>query len=184
MDSSSSSQFLAKLASYGGSGGGDGVPTEMPLGAGLVGQCALEKRSILLKDIPPDYVRVRSGLGEAAPRSLIVLPVLFEGHTKAVIELASLFDFTSTHLTFLAQLTESIGIVLNTIEATMRTEGLLQQSQKLASELQTQQADQRRAGDQGTAARRPERRSRAQKSRNRASQVCTRGEGRGTGASV
>jgi CheY-like chemotaxis protein/signal transduction histidine kinase/HAMP domain-containing protein len=141
MDAAASSQFLAKLASYGGRGGDDGVPTEMPLGAGLVGQCALEKRSILLRDVPPDYVRVRSGLGEAPPRSLIVLPVLFEGQTKAVIELASLFEFTSTHLTFLAQLTESIGIVLNTIEATMRTEGLLQQSQKLAGELQTQQRE-------------------------------------------
>ncbi|MGH7811733.1 MAG: GAF domain-containing protein, partial [Candidatus Binatia bacterium] len=141
MDAAGSSQFLAKLASYGGRGGDDGVPTEMPLGAGLVGQCALEKRSILLRDVPPDYVRVRSGLGQAAPRSLIVLPVLFEGQTKAVIELASLFEFTSTHLTFLAQLTESIGIVLNTIEATMRTEGLLQQSQKLAGELQTQQRE-------------------------------------------
>jgi CheY-like chemotaxis protein len=101
----------------------------------------LEKRRILLGNIPPDYVRIRSGLGEASPRNLIVLPVLFEGQTKAVIELASLGEFTSTHLTFLAQLTESIGIVLNTIEATMRTEGLLQQSQKLATELQAQQTE-------------------------------------------
>lgn len=92
-------------------------------------------------NIPPDYTRISSGLGAAYPRNLIVLPVLFEGQTKAVIELASLAEFTSTYLTFLAQLTESIGIVLNTIEATMRTEGLLQQSQKLATELQAQQTE-------------------------------------------
>jgi len=121
---------------------------ELPVGVGLVGQCAVEKRRILLADMPHDYIRIGSGLGEAPPRNLIVLPVLFEGVTKAVIELASLAAFTSTHLTFLAQLTESIGIVLNTIEATMRTEGLLQQSQKLASELQAQQKELQQTNDE------------------------------------
>ena len=113
----------------------------MPIGAGLVGQCALEKRRIVLNDIPPDYIRIRSGLGEAQARSVIVFPVLFEGQTKAVIELASLSEFTPTHGAFLAQLTETIGVVLNTIEATMQTEGLLQQSQNLATELQAQQRE-------------------------------------------
>ena len=70
-----------------------------------------------------------------------MLPVLFEGQTKAVIELASLHRFTDAHLSFLEQLTESIGIVLNTIEATMRTEGLLQQSQQLTTELQARQKE-------------------------------------------
>jgi GAF domain-containing protein len=107
---------------------------DLPLGIGLVGQCALEKHRILLQEVPSDYVRISSGLGESSPRSLIVLPVIFEGQTKAVVELASLAEFTPTHLTFLSQLTESIGIVLNTIEATMRTEGPAQQSQKLATE--------------------------------------------------
>jgi CheY-like chemotaxis protein/signal transduction histidine kinase/HAMP domain-containing protein len=121
---------------------------EYRLGQGLVGQCAVEKRRILLSDAPEDYVRVESGLGESAPRNIIVLPVLFEGEVKAVIELASLAHFTPTHLSFLTQLTESIGIVLNTIEATMRTEGLLQQSQKLATELQTQQKELQLTNDQ------------------------------------
>jgi len=94
-----------------------------------------------MTEVPHDYIRINSGLGAAVPSNIIVLPVLFEGQTKAVIELASLAQFTQTHLTFLAQLTESIGSVLNTIEATMRTEGLLQQSQKLAAELQTQQKE-------------------------------------------
>ena len=120
----------------------------LALGEGLVGQCALDKSRILIADVPDDYMRIRSSLGEATPRNLIVLPVLFEGETKAVIELAALTQFTSTHLTFLAQLTESIGIVLNTIEATMRTEGLLQQSQKLATELQAQQRELQQTNDE------------------------------------
>ena len=138
MDSSNGAPRLLRLAGYACGDSGD-EKAQVPLGVGLVGQCALEKGRILLSDIPQDYVRINSSLGEAQPRNLIVLPVLFEGQTKAVIELASLADFTSTHLTFLEQLTENIGIVLNTIEATMRTEGLLQQSQKLATELQAQQ---------------------------------------------
>ena len=78
---------------------------------------------------------------ETQPRNVIVLPVLYEGEIKAVIELASLYEFTASHLAFLEQLTGSIGVVLNTIEATMRTEGLLKQSQELAGELQTQQVE-------------------------------------------
>ncbi len=111
------------------------------LGEGLVGQCALEKQRLLLADIPPDSIRVRSGLVQAVPRNIIVLPVLYEGQVKAVIELASIHEFTMSHLAFLEQLTGSIGVVLNTIEATMRTEGLLKQSQQLATELQTQQKE-------------------------------------------
>ena len=109
------------------------------LGEGLVGQCAVEKQRILLSEVPPNYIKISSGLGEASPQNVIVLPVLFEGHVKAVLELASLDRFNPMHLTFLDQLTESIGIVLNTIEANTRTEDLLKQSQSLARELQTQQ---------------------------------------------
>ncbi len=121
---------------------------EFRFGEGLVGQCAVEKRRILLTEVPPGYFRIGSGLGDTTPRTSIVLPVLFEGGVKAVIELASLTNFTQTHLTFLTQLTESIGIVLNTIEATMRTEGLLQQSQKLAVELQAQQTELQQTNEQ------------------------------------
>ena len=105
------------------------------LGEGLVGQCALEKERILLSNVPPDYVRISSGLGEASPYNIVVLPVLFEGQVKAVIELASFSEIKDTHLSFLDQLTESIGIVLNTLEANMRTEQLLAQSQKQQEEL-------------------------------------------------
>jgi CheY-like chemotaxis protein/signal transduction histidine kinase/HAMP domain-containing protein len=116
-------------------------PARIPLGAGLVGQCALEKQRIVLNRIPRSYARIASSLGGARPIAVVVLPVLFEGETKAVVELASLGPFTTTHLTFLEQLTQSIGVVLNTIEATMRTENLLQQSQQLTTELQTRQSE-------------------------------------------
>src|SRR5216117_778054 len=96
---------------------------------------------MLLTEVPSDYIQVNSGLGEAPPLSIVVLPVLFEGQIKAVIELASFHRFSDIHLTFFDQLTESIGIVLNTITATMRTEELLKQSQTLATELQTRQAE-------------------------------------------
>src|SRR5438132_441404 len=108
------------------------------LGEGLVGQCALERKSILLTKVPPDYVQINSGLGEAAPLNIIVLPVIFEGEMKAVIELASFNSFSAIHQIFLDQLTESIGVVLNMIGASMRTEQLLQQSQTLTQELQSQ----------------------------------------------
>ncbi|HLW64033.1 MAG TPA: HAMP domain-containing protein, partial [Gemmataceae bacterium] len=126
----------------------DEMPQQFKLAEGLVGQCAFEKRRILLTNVPPDYIRIGSGLGEAVPENVIVLPVLFEGEIKAVIELASLAPFTPTHLGFLTQLTESIGIVLNTIEATMRTEGLLQQSQKLATDLTAQQRELQRTNEE------------------------------------
>ncbi|MEH2114202.1 HAMP domain-containing protein [Nostoc sp.] len=111
------------------------------LGEGLVGQCALEKERILLTEVPNDYVKIASALGEATPLNAVVLPVLFEGQVTAVIELASFRRFSEIHLTFFDQLTESIAIVLNTIAASMRTEELLKQSQSLAEELQTQQSE-------------------------------------------
>ncbi|HEX5222211.1 MAG TPA: HAMP domain-containing protein [Verrucomicrobiae bacterium] len=116
-------------------------PQRIPLGEGLVGQCALERKRILLNEVQPDYTRIQSSLTEARPVNIVVLPVLFENQTKAVIELASLRKFNVTHLTFLEQLTQSIGVVFNTIEATMRTENLLQQSQQLTVELQLQQKE-------------------------------------------
>ena len=106
---------------------------------GLVGQAAVEKSRILLTSVPPDYVRIRSGLGEALPLNVVVVPVVFEGQVMAVFELASFNRFTDVHLSFLDQLVDSIGIVLNTISASMRTETLLDQSQRLAGELQAQQ---------------------------------------------
>jgi HAMP domain-containing protein/signal transduction histidine kinase/DNA-binding response OmpR family regulator len=117
-------------------------------GEGLVGQCASDKRRMLITDLAENTVPIRSGLFEAVPRNVIVLPVLFEERVKAVIELASLGSFTDLQLAFLEQLTASIGIVLNSIEATMQTEGLLKQSQQLAAELQTQQKELQQTNEQ------------------------------------
>ncbi|HSF68693.1 MAG TPA: HAMP domain-containing protein [Nitrospiraceae bacterium] len=147
MDVNERGPFLKLLAGY-ACGREVMQQSEVPVGTGLIGQCAIEKRNFHLKNIPPDYVRIKSGLGEARPRDLVVFPVLFDGQTKAVIELASLGEFTPTHLTLLEQLTETIGVVVNTIETTMRTEGLLQKSQKLASELQTQQGELQQTNDE------------------------------------
>jgi signal transduction histidine kinase/CheY-like chemotaxis protein/HAMP domain-containing protein len=131
---------LALLASY-ASEGREAIGKRVGLGEGMVGQCAVEKRMVLLNNLPSNYVRISSGLGTAPPRSLLVLPLIFEGQVKGVLELASFEGFNPTHQAFLEQLTESIGIVLNTIEANMRTEGLLQQSQSLAQQLQTRQEE-------------------------------------------
>ncbi|WP_309088085.1 response regulator, partial [Phenylobacterium sp.] len=114
---------------------------------GLIGQCAYEKSRILLANVPKDYVQISSGLGEAPPANIIVLPALFEGEVKAVIELATFGEFNETQMAFLDQLMESIGIVLNTIAANMRTEGLLKQSQLLTSELQAQQEELKKTND-------------------------------------
>ncbi|HLK71949.1 MAG TPA: response regulator [Steroidobacteraceae bacterium] len=132
--------YLSQLASF-ADANTSGQPRRYGIGEGLVGQCALDRQRILLTDIPADSITVHSGLVEAKPRNVIVLPALFEGQVRAVIELASLNEFTASHLAFLEQLTGSIGVVLNTIEATMRTEGLLKQSQQLAVELQLQQKE-------------------------------------------
>ncbi len=114
---------------------------------GLVGQCAFEKKRITLTNVPGDYITIGSALGEAPPLNIIVLPVLFEQEVRAVIELASFNRFSETHQSFLDQLTESIGIVLNTIAANMRTEGLLKQSQLLTGELQSRQEELKKTND-------------------------------------
>jgi signal transduction histidine kinase/DNA-binding response OmpR family regulator/HAMP domain-containing protein len=128
---------LRMIASYGYKARKN-VSNEFGLGEGLVGQAAIEKKSIVITEAPEDYIQITSGLGEAAPVNLIVLPVLFEEQLLAVIELASFRPFSEVNLAFLDQLMETIGVVLNTIIANMRTEELLEQSQRLTHELQSQ----------------------------------------------
>jgi HAMP domain-containing protein/signal transduction histidine kinase/CheY-like chemotaxis protein len=131
---------LKLLAAYGADDEGE-VRSEFRMGQGLVGQCGLEKRRILVTDVPQDYIKISSSLGQATPLSIVVLPVLFEGEARAVLELAAFRHFTDVNLAFLDQLTQGIGIVLNTIAATMQTEQLLKQSQALAEELQKTNAE-------------------------------------------
>src|SRR5690606_24979170 len=108
---------------------------------GLIGQAAADKRAMRLKQVPGDFIKIGSGLGSAAPANINILPALFEDEVKAVIELASFEEFSETHHTFLTQLMETVGIVLNTIAATMRTEELLKESQLLTQELQARQTE-------------------------------------------
>ncbi|HZT26042.1 MAG TPA: HAMP domain-containing protein [Pseudolabrys sp.] len=138
---------LNLLSSYAGNEQ-NGHPATVKLGEGLVGQCAVDKRRLLITDVPDTAAPISSALFQATPRNIVVLPVLFENQVKAVIELASLEVFTPLQITFLEQLTASIGIVLNSIEATMQTEGFLKQSQQLAAELQTQQRELQQTNEQ------------------------------------
>ncbi|MBB2682915.1 UNVERIFIED_ORG: hypothetical protein GGD47_000484 [Rhizobium etli] len=147
VDADESQPFLSLLSVY-AQGGEAAHPPRLDLGQGLVGQCASDARRILVTDLPDNVVPISSGVFTTLPRSAIVLPVHFEGQVKAVIELASAGDFTELQLSFLDQLTTSIGIVLNSIEATMQTEGLLKQSQQLAAELQTQQRELQQTNEQ------------------------------------
>src|SRR5205807_2438148 len=212
MDSANRAPCLKELASYADEPAGEREPRRYHLGEGLVGQAAADRQRLLLTDIPPDSIQLRGGLLSARPHHVIVLPVLYEGQVKAVLELASLGGFTASHLAFLEQLTGSIiGVVLNTIEATMRTEGLLTQSlrqhhrrgveyhrgddahrgsahavpaarRRAAGAADRAAADQRRAGEQGEAARGAERGGRAQEPGNRARPAGARGEGGGARA--
>jgi CheY-like chemotaxis protein/signal transduction histidine kinase/HAMP domain-containing protein len=137
---------LRLLSAY--ADGATGHPPMLRFGQGLIGQCALDKRRMLVADLPGDVVPIASALFEMRPKNVIVLPVLFENQVKAVIELASVTAFTTLQITFLEQLTTNIGIVLNSIEATMQTEGFLKQSQQLAGELQTQQRELQQTNEQ------------------------------------
>jgi CheY-like chemotaxis protein/signal transduction histidine kinase len=129
-------------------GGTEGHPERLAFGESLIGQCAADGRRMMILDVPDTAAPIRSGLFKTRPRSIFILPVLFEGQVKAVIELASVGTFTDLQMAFLEQLTGGIGIVLNSIEATMQTEGLLKQSQQLAIELQTQQRELQQTNEQ------------------------------------
>ncbi len=137
MDSEKHAPMLKQIGSYAYQER-KSVSNKFMVGEGLIGQCALEKKPILLTQVPSDYIRISSGLGEAPPLNIIVMPVLFESEVKAVIELASFQKFSPIHLNFLEQLMESLGVVLNMITTNMRTEELLQELKKSNAELGAQ----------------------------------------------
>ncbi len=140
-------QTMRLLSAY-ADDGSNGHPLRIRIGEGLIGQCAADRRQLLITNMPTHAVPIGSALFKVSPSNIIVLPVLFENQVKAVIELASVTEFTALQRMFLEQLTDSIGIVLNSIEATMQTEGLLKQSQQLAGELQTQQRELQQTNEQ------------------------------------
>ncbi|MBX9897873.1 MAG: HAMP domain-containing protein [Qipengyuania sp.] len=139
-DAEGPSSTLDLVASY-GAGNPDEMKQRFALREGLIGQAAADKRPMRLDNVPGDYIRIGSGLGDGRPAHVNILPALFEDEVKAVIELASFEEFNETHHSFLTQLMETVGIVLNTIAATMRTEELLKESQLLTQELQTRQSE-------------------------------------------
>jgi CheY-like chemotaxis protein/signal transduction histidine kinase len=123
------------------------LSNQFHLGEGLVGQCALEKQRILLNQVPNDYIRIRSGLGDMQPFNVIVLPVLFEEQVVSVIELASIQQFSELHLALLDRLAQTLGVVLRAIEADAKTQRLLVESQALAEELRNQQEELRHSNE-------------------------------------
>ncbi|MFD9488997.1 ATP-binding protein, partial [Streptomyces sp. NPDC059991] len=147
----STTKGLAFIAGYGSAQAATVDTTGMP-GHGLVRQAALEKKRILFDEAPPDYIKISSGLGEAPPASVVIIPILFEDKLLGVIELASFSRFSDVHLAFFDQFVNTIGVAINTIIANSRTESLLSESQRLAiqlqersDELQRQQAELQRS---------------------------------------
>ncbi|MEI7054455.1 HAMP domain-containing protein [Nocardioides sp. CCNWLW239] len=131
-------KVLRRIASYGYQPSPD-VPDVFAVGEGLVGQAAYDRQPIVVRDVPPGFLRISSGHGSAAATSIVVLPVVFEEKVIGVVELASFRPFSAVHMQFLEQLAESIGVSLNAIMASSRTEELLVESQRLAAELQDRQ---------------------------------------------
>ncbi|MEP0910806.1 response regulator [Leptolyngbya sp. GB1-A1] len=140
LDRSANPPMLERLSQYATPESAQLKP-RLHLGEGLIGQCAIDQKPYLLSNVPSEYVRIGSGLGDAAPRHLIVLPILFETQVVAVIELASLKPFSELSFQFLNESCDLLGVVLTTIAATARTTDLLMQSQSLTEELQQQQAE-------------------------------------------
>ncbi|MER5215849.1 HAMP domain-containing protein [Streptomyces sp. NPDC002838] len=126
---------LAFIAGYGSAQGATVETGGLPV-HGLVRQAAREKKRILVEEAPPDYIKINSGLGEAAPTSVVIIPILFEDKLLGVIELASFSRFSDVHLAFFDQFVNTIGVAINTIIANSRTESLLGESQRLATQLQ------------------------------------------------
>ncbi|MER8224435.1 HAMP domain-containing protein [Streptomyces sp. NPDC094143] len=116
-------------------------PTRIAFGRTLVGQAARSRRTIVVDELPPDYVTISSGLGQVVPSALVLLPIVVEGQVLGVIELASVTAFTQIHRDFLAQLMETLGVNLNTIVANARTDELLVESQRLTAELQARSTE-------------------------------------------
>ena len=125
----------------------DLVANEIRLGEGIVGQAAKQKKSKLLMGIPDDYAVVRSAIGETAPRCIFVLPLLYEGELKAVIELGSVSEFADEDLRFLESVADSIAVVVHGIQSHQRVQELLERSQQQAEELEVQQEELRKTNE-------------------------------------
>jgi signal transduction histidine kinase/CheY-like chemotaxis protein/HAMP domain-containing protein len=117
------------------------VSEKIKFGEGLIGQCALEKKAILLTQVPSDYIAINSGLGEQKPLNIIALPLIFEESLLGVIELASFHEFTSIQRDMLEEVSKGVAVSINNVEASEQTKVLLKKSERLSKELQSQQEE-------------------------------------------
>jgi CheY-like chemotaxis protein/HAMP domain-containing protein len=124
------------------------LANEYRIGEGLVGQAALEKKSILITNVPDDYLKINSGLGEGIPRNIMVTPFLYEGEVKGIIELGSFHEFTELQLDFLNQATENIAIGFHSAQSRVKMKELLEKTQQQAEELQAQQEELRQTNEE------------------------------------
>jgi len=124
------------------------LSNECKLGEGIIGQAALEKKLILITDIPDDYIKINSGLGEAVPKNILAVPFMYEDQVKGVIELGSFHDFDDNTIEFLKQATENIGINFNSAESRTKLQELLEKTQQQAEELQSQQEELRQTNEE------------------------------------
>ncbi len=121
---------------------------EYRFGQGLTGQAALEKKSILINNVPDSYIKIHSGLGEASPRNIMIVPILYEGKVKGVIELGSFYEITDLQLDFLREVTENIAISLNSAQSRFSMKELLKETRRQAEELETQQEELRQTNEE------------------------------------
>lgn len=129
--------MLIKEASYAASGESFGKPHFL-LGEGLIGQCAREQKPVIIDAPPVDYIRIRSGIGDAPPRQIVILPVTFRGRTEGVVELASFHELNETSMELLEELIETLGVTISSIAGQMQVQKLLKEAQVFTEELQTQ----------------------------------------------
>src|ERR1700761_379590 len=131
---------LRRCAGYGLAADKD-APIQYRIGQSLIGQVAKSKRPIVVDDIPQGYIKISSGLGEASPTNLAIMPIVFEDQVLGVVELASFTKFAPIQIAFLEQLAETLGISVNAIIANSRTDALLEESQRLTAELQARSSE-------------------------------------------
>lgn len=118
-----------------------GNTNSIQTGEGLVGQAALEKKPIIFSDIPDDYVKVGSGLGQVTPKNILVYPFLFNDYVKGVIEIGSIREITDLDLQLLKIVSESVGIAFNSSQARRVQKELLEETQRQSEELEAQQEE-------------------------------------------
>ncbi|HEY5525070.1 MAG TPA: response regulator, partial [Clostridium sp.] len=126
----------------------DNISSKINLGEGLIGQCALEKKSILITDVPKGYIKINSGVGEAVPRNILVVPCLFDEEVKGIIELGSFQEFSEDQMEFLELVSESIAISINSADARYKMKALLHKTLEQSEELQMQQEELRQTNEE------------------------------------